>query len=707
MRLSLLLVALLFFTACTSPKKEITMEKSKKTLFKTCEREALNVGVKELKNKIKLTWELENEKDVKTVIIEKKYPSGLVEKEKINPKIKEYTFKSKAKEKVKIKIKLYMKDGTISKGVKVEAEAKMSLIIRDETDYIDLSSKMVKLLFKVTEKSNVKLYFGDSEDNLKVIEEVENYNLNKKFRVGDLEIGKKYFYKVEAVKENEKIETKVLSFVKQEIKEDFAKAKWAENAVFYEIFVRSFCDGNGDGIGDFQGVAEKMPYLKELGVDALWLMPTFDSPSYHGYDVVDYLKTEPDYGTMEDFENMIKVAHEHGIKIILDFIINHSSVENPWFQDAISNPNSIYSRYYVLGDEFDKFDELGPWGQNIWYGDERGDYLAIFWSGMPDLNFGDKNLREEIKGAAKFWIDKGIDGFRLDASQHIDDNDMELTHAWWKDFYDLVKSENTDLFIVGENWNENPEFIAPFFKEMDSSFNFGISYQIIEAVKNGGTVNLVESLNRIRKIYAKYEKEFIDSSFLRNHDMPRVASELDEIGQQRLAAAVLFTLPGTPFMYYGEEIGQKGQKPDENIREPFDWYKSMEGKGMTTMSNKNPFRFTIKNDGISLEEQENDPESLYNYYKKLIKIRKDNKFMFNGEYKSIKFGNKIQAYDIFDPNNKDKKIRVIHNFSNRENSFENEENEYKEGLSLINGEKIGNSKIKLAEYETVIIEYNK
>lgn len=704
MRLSLLLLVLLLSTACGKTVEQ-TKAPVKKSLFSVYEKEVKNLEVQELENEIVLKWELEDKEKIKNVIVELRGSTGEIKKIKLAPEIEEYRFASNPMDKMKIKVKLYAKDGGLSKGKKLRAKSKMALIIRDQSDFIDLNSNEVKLLFKATEGSTVNVYFGENKEELKIVESYENYKLDIRVKIDGLEAGKEYFYKIEAIKDEKKIETEIMKIVKEDIRENFKRAEWAKDAIFYEIFVRSFCDGDGDGIGDFQGIAEKMSYLKDLGVDALWLMPTFDSPSYHGYDVVDYYATEPDYGTMEDFENMIKVAHEYDIKIVVDFIINHSSYDHPWFQDAMKSKESKYRRYYHFADEFDKFNEAGPWGQNIWYEDGKENYEAIFWSRMPDMNFASNELRDEMKKAAKFWIEKGVDGFRLDAAKHIDDKDKELTHAWWKEFQDTVKSESEDLFIVGENWDSDPNIIAPFFKEMDSSFNFGLSYQIIDILRNGKGVNLVEELNKVRELYGEYEKDFIDSTFLRNHDMSRVASEADGVGQQRLGAAILMTLPGTPFLYYGEEFGQKGNKPDENIREPMDWYKSMEGKGMTIMSNKNPFGYTIANDGISYEEQKDDENSMYNYYKKLIKIRKENKFMFNGKYVSVKADGGIQAYDIFDPENESVKLRVIHNIKNEMNSFVLENTEYTNEAVLL-GNKESNE-LKLEAYETVIIKYTK
>ncbi|HSF44229.1 MAG TPA: alpha-amylase family glycosyl hydrolase, partial [Thermoanaerobaculia bacterium] len=204
-----------------------------------------------------------------------------------------------------------------------------------------------------------------------------------------------------------------------------ASPSWARGAVFYEVFVRSFADSNGDGIGDLQGLISKLDYLndgnprtsQDLGVDALWLMPVFQSPSYHGYDVVDYETIESDYGTNADFERLLAEAHRRGIRIIVDFVMNHSSSQNPWFVDSASSPASPRRDWYVW-----RADDPGwtqPWGGNnrVWHPKNGAYYYGVFWGGMPDLNFSTPAVRREMERLAAFWISRGVDGFRLDATR--------------------------------------------------------------------------------------------------------------------------------------------------------------------------------------------------------------------------------------------------------------------------------------------------
>ena len=206
---------------------------------------------------------------------------------------------------------------------------------------------------------------------------------------------------------------------------------WWNNVVFYEIFVRSFKDSNGDGIGDFRGIIEKLDYLNDgdpetntdLGISGIWLMPIFPSPSYHGYDVTDYQAVNPDYGTLQDFQDLVEACHERGIRVIIDFVVNHTSSEHPWFLSA-KDKASEYRNWYVWSDVMPS--QKGPWGQNAWYQSNGSFYYAPFWSGMPDLNYKEPKVTEAMYDATKFWLDMGVDGFRVDAARYLVEDGVTL-----------------------------------------------------------------------------------------------------------------------------------------------------------------------------------------------------------------------------------------------------------------------------------------
>lgn len=430
-----------------------------------------------------------------------------------------------------------------------------------------------------------------------------------------------------------------------------------DGMVYYEIFVRSFYDSNGDGIGDINGLTKKLDYIKSLGVNGIWLMPIFKSPSYHGYDVTDYYTINPEYGTNEDFEVFLTKAHEMGIKVIVDLVINHTSSMHPWFVDADSSPKSKYRDYYIWADKDTNLNEPSPFGSKQWHSKGSGFYNAIFWSEMPDLNFDNPKVRKEIKKIAKFWLEKGVDGFRLDAAMHIyPPIRTSDTLKWWQEFSDYCRGIKKDVYLVGEVWS-GERAVAPYYKYLDSCFNFTLADGIINAVINQDTSKIQYSLPFIYEEYKNSYSEYVDAPFLTNHDMDRVMSRIDDITKMKLAAAMLLTMPGNPFIYYGEEIGMKGTKPDEYIREPFKWYKQT-GVGQT---NWEDIIHNVGEYSPSVEEQEGDNESLLNHYRNLIKLRLNNDILSKGDLNLIQTDSKFLAF-LRRYNNED--LFILFNVSN-------------------------------------------
>lgn len=547
--------------------------------------------------------------------------------------------------------------------VKEETPMKENILLKTK-EYIEKSPTETLFLFKAPVGAKIDFYIGESAQTLKKVI-IDKENDGKGLVVGSLVSGKTYQYKIVSKYLGKTIESNIETYTKETLIKTENRPQWAKDAVFYEVFVRSFYDKTGDKIGDFAGLQEKLPYLKDLGVTGLWLMPINSSPSYHGYDVVDFKNLNKDYGTIEEFKSFLQEAEKNGIKVIMDFVLNHTSNNHPWFKEGAKDINSPYRDYYVWADAFDNTKKLGDWSQQTWHNYASSKYYGVFWGGMPDLNYRNPSVRKEIKDATKFWLDLGVDGFRLDASRYIDSNN-DVTQLWWNDFNTYVKTINKDAFIVGENWDNSMDFVGQFMASMDSSFNFSFRDLIVNMAK-GNEVNLIEELSLRDDIYSNYNKNFIDSLFIGNHDMARVASDLKgNIQSQKFALSILLTLPGTPFLYYGEEIGLLGTKPDENLREPMDWYKSAKGEGMTDMK-VGKITYTKSNDGISVEEQSADKNSLLNFTKKLIKIRKDNPVIVNGTYKTLDLGYKINAYKI----SSDKEsITIIHNSNNSPISYE-------------------------------------
>ena len=483
--------------------------------------------------------------------------------------------------------------------------------------------------------------------------------------------------------------------------------EWAETTVFYEIFVRSFADSNGDGIGDFKGIEENLDYLKDLGVGAIWLMPMMESTTYHGYDVVDYYAPNPDYGTIEDFDSLVNACHEKDIKIIIDFVVNHTSSSNEWFTTALTDADSKYRNFYSISETIpvsESDSTYSSWKQDA---DTGLYYYAHYDAIMPDLNYNNQEVRDEIKNVAGFWLEHGVDGFRLDGSKEID-ADIEVTLDWWKEFTNYVSDIRQDAFIVGENWTTSYIEVGRYYEAMPSSFNFIAADEIISMAK-GQYVDIVADMNEMRTRYNKkvdgtdVNAIMIDSVMIGNHDMDRVSTRLNSIEKAKLAATIQFTLAGTPFIYYGEEIGQAGQKPDDNRREPFDWYKSADGDYMTEMTDIffNPvLTYVQPDDGVSVEEETADADSILNHYKKLITIRNENPTFYNGTYETLGMGGGgLYAYKVYDEDNQ---YLVVHNQRGEDKTITLNV----DGTDLYNDTAVSAGSYELKAYSSLILKYD-
>lgn len=402
--------------------------------------------------------------------------------------------------------------------------------------------------------------------------------------------------------------------------------------VCYEIFVRSFCDTNRDGIGDLNGITSKLDYLHDLGIDAIWLTPFFKSPSYHKYDVTNYLEIDPEYGTMEAFDNLIKEAHQLGIKIIIDYVINHTSTQHYWFLQAKQGQENPYRNYYIWNTP-ERIRELGiekrkltadSTETNPWHWANKGDkekYYGMFWSGMADLNMDEPRVRREIYEIGRFWLNKGVDGFRLDAARHIyPDDEVQKTHAFWEEFRAEMEATKPDVYIVGEVWT-TAERVAPFFRGLKANFNFDLSYGIQEIIISGrDEKQIVNTLLQNYEIFKQQNSDFIDATILTNHDQQRIGSVAKGNSQKlKMAANLLLTLPGNPFIYYGEELGMQGKKPDEYIREAFLWNKRFVDADRTNWIKP---KYNTDSKVSPLKVQQADADSLYNHYRTLIQLRK-------------------------------------------------------------------------------------
>lgn len=403
---------------------------------------------------------------------------------------------------------------------------------------------------------------------------------------------------------------------------------WWRDAVFYEVFVRSFADSDGDGIGDLRGLIERLDYLNDgdpatssdLGVTALWLMPVAESPSYHGYDVVDYRTVETDYGTNDDFKALVAAAAERGIRIVVDFVINHTSVQHPWFIDA-RTPGSTHDAWYVW--ETGRPGWNGPDGQPVWHAAGGRYYYGLFWDGMPDLDLTNPEVTAELEDIARFWLDEmGVDGFRLDAAQHLVEDgptqvDTPATHAWLAAFRSAIHADRPEALVLGEVFNTRQVTASYLASDsLDLVFDFDLAGTIRNAVRLGDAASVLASL---ADLPARYPTGGF-ATFLSNHDQNRVMSEVrGDAGAARSAAAILLTGPGVPFLYYGEEVGLQGRKPDPEIRTPLPWTEVLPGRGFT---NGTPWEaFAPEADSATISIQDADPGSLLWSYRSLVQAR--------------------------------------------------------------------------------------
>lgn len=419
---------------------------------------------------------------------------------------------------------------------------------------------------------------------------------------------------------------------------------WWNDRVFYQIFVRSFYDSDGDGIGDFNGIIEKLDYLNDgdpstsddLGITGIWLMPITLSPSYHGYDVVDYFAVEPDYGTQEDFQRLLEEAHKRDIKVIVDLVLNHTSTRHPWFQDALNSADSPYRDFYLWTDSPPSYSS--PWGTAVWHRSDTGFYYGVFWEGMPDLNYENPNVTAEMNEVIRFWLEEmGVDGFRLDAIKHlIEDGSIQentpATHAWFEAFHDFYQSINPDAITVGEAWTDTAEVVEYIGDEVDIAFEFDNAGAILQSAKGERSLFIKSAQQQITAAYPAHQY----ATFITNHDQERVMSVLaGNVGRAKTAASLLLTGPGLPFVYYGEEVGQSGRKPDENLRTPMQWANS-ENAGFSTAR---PWNAPQGNyDEFNVGDAAKDPNSLLSHYRALIQLRGRSEALQTGEWLPVETG---------------------------------------------------------------------
>ena len=415
---------------------------------------------------------------------------------------------------------------------------------------------------------------------------------------------------------------------------------WWRDSTFYEVFVRSFADSDGDGIGDLRGLIDKLDYLNDgdpatttdLGVDAIWLMPVTESPSYHGYDVTDYQAIERDYGTANDFHDLMAAAHKRGIDVIVDLVINHTAIDHPWFEDA-QTPGSAHDGWYVWSTG-SKPPFAGPSGNAVWHRNGDRWYYGYFDASMPDLNLRNPKVTVAIDDVARFWLrTMGVDGFRLDAARHLIEDGKTLqntpeTFAWLAAFRQAVHALEPDALVLGEDWDPtviSSRYVREGSLDMDFEFDFADAIAGSIRSKDAGSYRATET-----EIQAGYPPDGF-GTFLSNHDQNRIMTQLGgDLPAAKLAATLLFTSPGVPFVYYGEELGMTGSKPDERIRTPMRWDSTAGNAGFSTSTPWEPLSDDPAT--VNVADESADPTSLLSTYRDLIRLRAANPALAHGDW---------------------------------------------------------------------------
>lgn len=486
----------------------------------------------------------------------------------------------------------------------------------------------------------------------------------------------------------------------------------------YEIFVRSFYDSDGDGIGDLNGVTEKLSYLKDLGINNIWLMPIQESPSYHGYDIEDYYSIEKDYGTLEDFKVLTEKADELGINIIMDLVINHSSSTNPWF---IQSAKDYYLNNTSEGSKKDWYIWKDNSASNFYeYNGTGAYYEGDFGSSMPDFNLDNEEVRAELSKVIKYWLDLGVDGFRLDAVLYYYGNsgrNIEFLN-WIKDTAESYK-ENT--YIVGEAWISTQGPLNEYYQsKVDSFFNFpsslnGNGNDSMNSVIKGFTSaytfgNAIESKETAQK---ENNPKGRTSYFLSNHDMDRSSQNFTG-DLAKVASSLMTLLPGNPYYYYGEEIGLKGYRKDSEgtdaaRRLPMIWSETnKEGEcdipDLMALGGAgyNPEQVTKGAADLIKENY-----SLVNHYKKAINLRNKYSFIQDATFKNLTKSDGDKSVLVYKLTNGADSIVVCHNFNETARAIDLSDYSTKILDSINTTRKIPemkNGTLSIGGYSTVILD---
>lgn len=432
---------------------------------------------------------------------------------------------------------------------------------------------------------------------------------------------------------------------------------------FYEIFPYSFYDSNGDGIGDLKGITQKLDYLNDgdpsttddLGIEGIWLMPIMPSPSYHKYNIKDYMSVDPAYGTVDDFKEFAEEAHKRNINVIIDLVINHTSRQHEWYKNAVKElkegKTDGYADYY----HFSKEQKSTKWSA---VGGTDYFYECEFDSDMPDLNLTSEKVREELKKVVDFWIAAGCDGFRLDAVMWFEESGHEGSIEDLKWLYDYAKTVKEDVYMVGECWTDFSVMVDYYKSGVDSFFNFdeqGATGAVAKAVNKKDAQSYVNAMIGYDSKIKALNENGINTPFISNHDTARSAGFLTSQTKKQMAAALYIIATGNPFIYYGEEIGMTGSENDPEKRTGMYW--SADDK--TGYVEKIPGSNNKDVPDAAVDKQLSDENSLLSFYKRAIRLKAQNPEIARGTATAVDLGSKATAGYVADYNGS--KVMVIYN----------------------------------------------
>lgn len=547
---------------------------------------------------------------------------------------------------------------------------------------------------------------------------------------------------------------------------------WYDQAIIYQIYPKSFQDSNSDGIGDLNGIRKRIPYLKELGINAVWLNPIFVSPQVdNGYDVSNYFAIDPKMGTMEDMDNLIKEMHEAGIHVIMDFVLNHTSDQHPWFQDAIKNPESIYRDYYIFAGENNQ--RPNNWGSffggSVWEKDPAGTgqfYFHLFDKRMPDLNWKNPEVRHAMTEIAKYWLEKGIDGLRLDAFIHIAKADLRQNfpvnskdeepviaepffanlpqvQKWMRPFCEEIKQDYPDALLLGEAASANVNLAVDYTNKHNHLMDSVITFRYFTEDQSKIDPSFLSNYQPKQLDWVKFKQNQTiwqqtlsgiskPTLYWNNHDMARLATRIAKNDTQARSLAMLMYLQcGIPIIYYGEELGMRNLQfenvndfQDDTVKE---FVKSAEKAGVTSkeallmaskthklpargpmpwdnernngFTDKEPWIKGKKLDETNAADEIADDSSMFNFYKKLISLKKEQLFQ-DGNY--YLWSTSDGSY-VYERNLKDKKALIAVSLSQEPIEIEVGKEFSSERLSAGEYDLMA-GKLRLEPYAGVVLE---